>query len=482
LKYDTVILDNSKKYSDLETEIALAKLELKELNSEYNTLSNKHLKLKSYDQILKDLEDAQNKYKYEMSKQIEIKNETKKLSNLYRQDEENLRQKLFELKPFVEAINGNIASNRQNHSISVELQPNNKNINNSESIINKLEELLKEKGRSLSHIEIINLTITIQQSFLCFLAGLPGGGKTTLVRLLADVAGIRSKRFLEIPVARGWSGQKDLIGYFNPISNKFQSSNTGMYDFLNALHQDSIIEGEKTLSYILLDEANLSPIEHYWSSFMGISDIKDTKDIRLGEDKLIVPDNLRFIATINYDNTTEFLSHRILDRAPVIILDNNELINPNELLEQSDKSSIDMPISYKIMNNFFGLTTEIPDFTQKEQRIITEIRNLLEDKDIELGKPLKISNRKEIAIRQYCSKARPLMRTYSDDDDLLAIDYAILQLILPQIRGNGKKFGTRLNKLSDILNKYELDRSSEWLDNIIKNGAHDLYTFDFFCW
>lgn len=30
------------------------------------------------------------------------------------------------------------------------------------------------------------------------------------------------------------------------------------------------------------------------------------------------------------------------------------------------------------------------------------------------------------------------MRTYSDDDDLLAIDYAILQLILPQIRGNGK--------------------------------------------
>jgi hypothetical protein len=482
LKYDTVILDNSKKYSDLETEIALAKLELKELNSEYNTLSNKHLKLKSYDQILKDLEDAQNKYKYEMSKQIEIKNETKKLSNLYRQDEENLRQKLFELKPFVEAINGNIASNRQNHSISVELQPNNKNINNSDSIINKLEELLKEKGRSLSHIEIINLTITIQQSFLCFLAGLPGGGKTTLVRLLADVAGIRSKRFLEIPVARGWSGQKDLIGYFNPISNKFQSSNTGMYDFLNALHQDSIIEGEKTLSYILLDEANLSPIEHYWSSFMGISDIKDTKDIRLGEDKLIVPDNLRFIATINYDNTTEFLSHRILDRAPVIILDNNELINPNELLEQSDKSSIDMPISYKIMNNFFGLTTEIPDFTQKEQRIITEIRNLLEDKDIELGKPLKISNRKEIAIRQYCSKARPLMRTYSDDDDLLAIDYAILQLILPQIRGNGKKFGTRLNKLSDILNKYELDRSSEWLDNIIKNGAHDLYTFDFFCW
>lgn len=140
---------------------------------------------------------------------------------------------------------------------------------------------------------------------------------------------------------------------------------------------------------------------------MGISDIKDTKDIRLGEDKLIVPDNLRFIATINYDNTTEFLSHRILDRAPVIILDNNELINPNELLEQSDKSSIDMPISYKIMNNFFGLTTEIPDLTQKEQRIITEIRNLLEDKDIELGKPLKISNRKEIATGNIVQKQDP---------------------------------------------------------------------------
>lgn len=482
VKFDNAILDSAKKHSDLEQKIALEQKNLEELSKEYDNLCSKHLNLKSYDQIIKDLEEAKNKYKYELKKQIEIEKETTKLSNLYKETEDNLRQRLFELKPFVEAINGNIFSDKKINHISVDQKTPHQDIESPYIIINTIEQLIKNNGRNLSPIEIINLIITIQQSFICFLAGLPGGGKTTLVRLLAEVLGIKSKRFLEIAIARGWTGQKDLIGYHNPISNKFQPSSTGMYYFLNALHQDSLNEGDKPLSYILLDEANLSPIEHYWSSFMGISDIKGNKSLRLGEDEIIIPDNLRFIATINYDNTTEFLSHRILDRAAIILLDNNDLTHSLSSVDTKNEWGIDMPLSYKTMNNYFGASHEITDFSQKEQRIINQIKGVLEDKNIELGKSIKISNRKEISIRQYCYKARPLMRTYSDDDDLLALDYAIMQLILPQIRGNGKNFLNRLNKLLEILNLNELNKSSECLNNIITNGSIDLNTFDFFCW
>ena len=74
------------------------------------------------------------------------------------------------------------------------------------------------------------------------------------------------------------------------------------------------------------------------------------------------------------------------------------------------------------------------------------------------------------------------MRAYSDDNDVLALDYAILQLILPQIRGNGQNFCNRLNTLNQLLISHDLQKSSDCLETIISNGDSDLNTYDFFCW
>lgn len=486
IKFDSDLLDNTKKNSDLIDEINQKTEKLDNLIKEHDALMKKYTSIKSYDQLNQLLEDTKRNYEYEIHRKIELREETSKLENLYREADNNLRSKLFDLKPFVEAINGNIQDETKSveidvstTSFSVDLT----NENNPFNILMYIESELKKLGRNISIIEVVNLVIVIQQSFITFLAGLPGGGKTTLVRLLSQVQGISEKRFIEVPVARGWTGQKDLIGFFNPISNKFQSSSTGMYNFLVALDKDKNNEVEKPLSYILLDEANLSPIEHYWSSFMGISDIKGNKDIRLGDNNVIIPDNLRFVATINYDSTTEYLSPRILDRAPVIILEGNPLLSNYAKKDMvSIIENIQTPISYNVMEHYFGVTDTIPEFTDKEKRVFEQIKVVLEDKNYELGKSIPISNRKEIAIRQYCNKARPLMRSYSDDNDILAMDFAILQLVLPQIRGNGKPFSNRLTKFKDVLSSYDLERSTEYLDTIINNGNVDLNTYDFFCW
>lgn len=324
----------------------------------------------------------------------------------------------------------------------------------------------------------------MQQSFISFLAGLPGGGKTTLARLVAKIYGIQENRFLDVPVARGWTGQRDLIGFFNPISNKFQSSSTGMYEFLSALSDEAQDKDSNApLSMVLLDEANLSPMEHYWSSFMGLTDSRGTEGLQLGDKHVQIPDNLRFISTVNYDSTTEYLSPRLIDRAPVIVLEPNTIITTsNQRVDEDTAPLIEVPISYKTMEKFFGLTDDIPEFVGPELTVYDAVKEVLEERNSELGKPVIISNRKEIAIRQYCNKARPLMREFSTDDDLLAIDYAILQLILPLLRGHGKSFGKRLEKLRDVLIDSDLDRSVSYMDTIISNGNADLNTYDFFCW
>lgn len=485
LKFDTELLDNAKKNADLGKDFSKKLEDFNNLKLEYDALHEKYLNLKTYDQILTDLTQAKTNYRDEVARQITLEKETDRLKKLYNESEDSLRAKLFELKPYVEAINGNNIGTSKNIELDIHIPTHHIDISKSDTastIINYFEQAFDIKNRSISPIEIINLVVTIQQSFLSFIAGLPGGGKTSLVRLLADVKGLERKRFLEVPVARGWTGQKDLIGYFNPISNKFQASSTGVYNFLYSLNKELDKDSKKACSLVLLDEANLSPIEHYWSSFMGISDMKGNKPIKLGEDDLYIPEHLRFVATVNYDNTTEFLSHRVLDRAPVILLENSN-ISPSIIEKiQTINTDLKMPITYDVMEYYFGTVDYIPELTDKEQRIFDQIKSILEDKKFEFGKTIQISNRKSIAIRHYCNKARPLMRAYSDDNDVLALDYAVLQLILPQIRGNGKNFSNRLNELNQLLISHDLQKSSDCLEAIISNGDADLNTYDFFCW
>ncbi len=420
------------------------------------------------------------------------------------------------------------------------------------SILQAIKKSFALEQRNLSMLDVINLVVTLQQSFISFLAGLPGGGKTTLARLIAKAQGIQQQRFLEIPISRGWTGQKDLLGFFNPIVNKFQPSSTGLYEFLYALSEESKQTQSTPLSMVLLDEANLSPMEYYWSSFMRLtdSDANACKDIKLENSRLLVPDNLRFVSTINYDSTTEYLSPRMIDRAPIIVLDSNTLavsdngignstgnnsINNNvdglngishttnhlmtndtatnatgsndnrstdsELTDNQSNGILDKPVAYEVMESLFGNASVLPQFTDTEQQLYQKIKTLLEKRDNELGKPILISNRKEVAIRQYCHKARPLMQAFALGSDfgsssasvsadsvndysaeLLAMDFAVLQFILPLLKGHGQPFRERLVQLQEILQDYQLQRSSQYLEMMIGNGDADLRTYDFFCW
>lgn len=475
-----------KENDNLTQEVKQKKALLETLTEQIKPLQETYNKYSSMAELEKALADIKFGIEYELKRKIEIQEEVYRIEAAYNQADDKLRAKLFEMKPFVEVINGNTGAASPNtiKDVSQGVIYIETPTNNAQNIIKHIEHGLRNENRNFSILDVINVTVTLQQSFISFLAGLPGGGKTTLARLIAKIYGIQDKRFLDVPVARGWTGQRDLIGFFNPINNRFQSSSTGMYEFLTALSEEAEDETiNPALALVLLDEANLSSMEHYWSSFMGMTDSRGTETIRMGNERVRITDNLRFISTVNYDSTTEHLSPRLIDRAPVIVLEPNTIITTsNQRIDENNAPLIDVPISYNTMEKYFGRTNDVPEFVGPEIAVYDAVKDVLETRDSTLGKPVIISNRKEIAIRQYCNKARPLMREFSNDDDLLAIDYAILQMILPLLRDHGKSFGKRLAKLREVMADFDLERSVSYLDTIIDNGNADSNTYDFFCW
>lgn len=330
----------------------------------------------------------------------------------------------------------------------------------------------KDGSYHISKLLLANLMLSTQQTFLTFLAGSPGVGKTSLARKFCEKQNIAS-RLLNVAVSRGWTSQRDLIGFYNPLNECFQVSNSGVFNFLTSIGQEKL-ESNQPTAYILLDEANLSPIEHYWSSFMGQSDYKE-KSINLGNHILAIPQNIRFIGTINYDDTTEKLSPRILNRATIINITQSTSDDISNLTEELGEL---YPLSYKDAEALFG-RVQNPTLKPQEEEALKKVIGIFEVKRHDLGRPIVVSHRKREAIQQYCNKGRNLLEIYTDNP-LTALDLAIKQNLLPLISGYGYGLQKRLNELLEILDQLNLDHSKSHLREMVEFGNLEMNSYDFF--
>lgn len=244
-----------------------------------------------------------------------------------------------------------------------------------------------KRRRDYDRLTILNLFILLTQNFLTVLSGPPGAGKTSISVILGDVLGLtersgrvegtgqtdgteqaermkRAERFLPVSVERGWTSKRDFLGYWNPLSKTFESPDPRRSDALALLDAEARAKFDDLAFVMLLDEANLSPMEYYWGDFMRICDDRSRMNrIALGGDALYdVPDTLRFLATINSDFTTENLSPRLLDRASVVTLpetkiDFSSLADRGASYETGDEHAEEAsrpPVSWRAMRAAFG--------------------------------------------------------------------------------------------------------------------------------
>lgn len=337
----------------------------------------------------------------------------------------------------------------------------------------EVRQWLEDAGRPMDFNDTANYLITLQQSYLTVMAGLPGVGKTSLVLRLAGAMGL-TNRTLTVPVGRGWTSVADLAGYYNPFTEQFQAARTGMYEALKQL--DAEQERADDLPYlVLLDEANLSPLEHYWSDFMRLSDPESEPVLTLAAGNqnahFRLGRGLRFVATINYDHTTEVLSPRLLDRAAVIRLQvARDLLEPN-FSEPPEPLPL---LTSGQAQALFGETSE--PFTADEAALFRQLREILENEEPAFGQPIVISPRKQRAVLAYCGRGRTILE---GESAFTALDFAVSQHVLPLVNGRGEAFGRRLRKLLELIDR-PLPRSARLLTRLLTVGADSYQVYRFF--
>ena len=179
--------------------------------------------------------------------------------------------------------------------------------------------------------DIRRLHVALKTKPFVILAGLTGSGKSSLTRLYAEAVGANSAngQFRRVAVRPDWIDQSEVLGFVNPISQRF----------VPGWLAETIRRCERSrdrLHFVLLDEMNLAPVEQYLAELLSAMEEARSggDDVRLplysrGEEPvnadewppdLSYPDNLIIVGTVNVDETTRPLSERVIDRANVLHL------------------------------------------------------------------------------------------------------------------------------------------------------------------
>lgn len=491
--------------------IEAKKQEMLEREEEYEALSARIEASKKLLGVVGDIDDLQKKYE-NLSKEVDylgihkshLASETNSLELQFQQLISRPHEKMVEL-----AFDGFMASkmlraaaeweNEQTNNQYVELTDKVASIQMSnktpEELIEYLCRVIQIRRPNYSKNAIINIAICLTQGFLTVFSGEPGCGKTSICNIFGEALGLNkiadmiecpadSKemvgRYVAVSVERGWTSKRDFVGYYNPLSKTFDKSNRRIYDALHQLDTEKRAGILKLPYIILLDEANLSPMEYYWSDFMNIcDDLGPHSKVNLGEDYVFgVPETLHFVATINNDHTTETLSPRLIDRAWIITLPQLNLRDYSSLGNEANIPAEEVEvISWKSLRDAFTPAKDECFFTPELQKCYESIVAKLREKKF------TVSPRIDIAIKRYWAIASK----YFEMDDTktaaptISLDYAIAQRILPKIGGNGEEFEKWLKEFSSLCSSNGLNTSAAIVKDIIERGNQQMKYYQFFC-
>lgn len=286
--------------------------------------------------------------------------------------------------------------------------------------LSTIGEAIRAAGLRISDRTLRRYHLALHSRGFVILSGISGSGKTWLAEEYAKAA---KARYLVVPVAPNWTTNEDLLGFADPLSGQYRD--TPFSRFLReaaAEHLEASSKGRQARDfYVILDEMNLARVEYYFATFLSKMELRireGTSRIDLGSDSVLLAPNLKFVGTVNVDETTHGFADKVYDRAQLI-----EIEAPRPALQEHLGAA---PYASVLLQVWDAVATVAP-FAFR----------VLDD------------------IGEYVQKATSLSVPWEE-----LIDELLLQKVLPKLRGTDPRVGDALHELETLtLDRFPLSHA-----------------------
>ncbi len=230
-----------------------------------------------------------------------------------------------------------------------------------------ISKYIKSQGMRIDERTLRRYHYAMRTRGFVILAGPSGTGKTWLTKLYAEAVGAE---YTAAPVAPNWAANEDLLGYFNPIDQKFHAS--AFLEFIDraAASWDKHRGGAPEF-HLTLDEMNLARIEHYFSLFLSLMEQRHedaSPETELTGGRTVrIPPNLKFAGTVNMDETTHGFADKVFDRAQLIELSIDKAAvkahlegkpYASDLLDIWEKTEPSGPFGFRVLDDIAAYIAE----------------------------------------------------------------------------------------------------------------------------
>ena len=246
-----------------------------------------------------------------------------------------------------------------------------------------------------------------------------GTGKTSLPKIVAEA--LNSVCDI-VEVESSWRDKNELLGYYNEFNKIYTPKK-----FTQALYKAKL--NSEVLTFIVLDEMNLSRIEYYFSDFLSLMENEEDKreiklvNIKLSKNKknkkdndylglteghtLKVPNNVWFIGTANRDESTFDISDKVYDRATTMNFDKRAA-----KVQTFEEPKAPKYVPSKLLNNLLLNAKQNVNFTIDDNEIINKVERILKPYNISFGN--RIAKQIEDFVKIYVS-------CFNEDDQKIFI-------------------------------------------------------------
>jgi hypothetical protein len=335
--------------------------------------------------------------------------------------------------------------------------------------LTQLGRVVEERGFVFAEEELINFHVCVKTGGMTVLAGLSGTGKSSLPRLYAEALGCREE-YLPIAVRPDWLDDRDLIGAFNALAQRFEPASCGLVEHLIAADLDRQ-RSRGGIYLVCLDEMNLARVEHYFAQFLSVLEQPESRSLALFAPGLTRPedpytayqrlrlgDNIRFVGTVNIDETTHFFSPKVLDRCQVVAFAAPDLTTPRRARPVETVHGL-RPV---LLSDYLSWVRP-PAEDGTARAFLLKVNDILRPSRLGLGfRPFD-------RVLRYVESARPF---FTED---VALDFQLKQVVLPRLRSTAPAFAETVQALAAAIPRTRFPRSAHVLTRILDARAEDDY-------